>query len=271
MVRKIAIEEHCLTPGFEEYWGPTVVDLPSKRRDELYARLTDFGEMRLAAMDKAGIARAVLALAGPGVQAEKDRATACRKARSRSISSHARSANAPDRYSAAHLPMQDAKTAADELERCIRELRLSRRDDQWPYERAIPRSSIALSVLGTGAGAALIYLHPADPITPAPCSTGTRASAGPPGNGRSETGSHALPLVFGGVFDPSRTRDLRSDIWRDLAVLLWRSIIPHQRISMRSSWQNVRPNTSRIIWSWRRRACAQRASGFTISATGAAT
>ena len=76
MVRKIAIEEHCLTPGFEEYWGPTVVDLPSKRREEFYARLTDFGEMRLAAMDKAGIARAVLALAGPGVQAEKDTAIA---------------------------------------------------------------------------------------------------------------------------------------------------------------------------------------------------
>ena len=38
--------------------------------------------MRLASMDKAGIERAVLALAGPGVQAERDTATAIRNAKS---------------------------------------------------------------------------------------------------------------------------------------------------------------------------------------------
>src|ERR1700730_7233231 len=50
MVRKIAVEEHCLCPGFEDYWAPTVVDLPANRREEFHARLTDFGEMRLKAM-----------------------------------------------------------------------------------------------------------------------------------------------------------------------------------------------------------------------------
>ena len=70
MVRKIAGEEHCLCPGCEDYWAPTVVDLPAKRRDEFYARLTDFGEMRIAAMDRAGVERCVLSLAGPGVQAK---------------------------------------------------------------------------------------------------------------------------------------------------------------------------------------------------------
>src|SRR6516165_9533269 len=59
MARKIAVEEHCLTPGFEDYWAPTVVDLPAKRREEFHARLTDFGELRLAAMDAAGVARCV--------------------------------------------------------------------------------------------------------------------------------------------------------------------------------------------------------------------
>ena len=81
MVKKIAVEEHCLCPGFEDYWAPTVVDLPAKRREDFHARLTDFGEMRLAAMDRAGVERCVLSLAGPGVQAEKDTPTATRKAR----------------------------------------------------------------------------------------------------------------------------------------------------------------------------------------------
>ena len=80
MVKKIALEEHFLCPDFIEYWNPTAVDLPAERREKALSRLTDFGEMRLAAMDEAGITRAVLALAGPGVQAERDATTAVRRA-----------------------------------------------------------------------------------------------------------------------------------------------------------------------------------------------
>ena len=111
MVSKIALEEHFLFPDFIEYWSPTVVDLPTQRRDKALSRLTDFGEMRLTAMNEAGIA--VLALAGPGAQAERDTATAMRRARTD---------KRPDCYSGfGHLAMQDARAAADELERCIRE------------------------------------------------------------------------------------------------------------------------------------------------------
>jgi 2,3-dihydroxybenzoate decarboxylase len=81
MVKKIAVEEHCMCPGLEDYWAPTVADMPANKREAFLARLTDFGEMRLEAMNKAGIERAVLAVAGPGVQAERDTKTACRKAR----------------------------------------------------------------------------------------------------------------------------------------------------------------------------------------------
>ena len=80
MVKKIALEEHFLCPGFIEYWNPTVAEMPAAKRENLLNRNTDFGEMRLASMDKAGISRAVLALAGPGVQAERDVATAVRNA-----------------------------------------------------------------------------------------------------------------------------------------------------------------------------------------------
>src|SRR5262249_44965749 len=81
MVKKIALEEHFLCPGFEDYWKPTVGDVDPAIYTRVVGRLSEFGEQRLAAMDRAGIARAVLAIAGPGVQAERDTGTACRNAR----------------------------------------------------------------------------------------------------------------------------------------------------------------------------------------------
>ena len=83
MVQKIALEEHFLSPEYIEPWLPTVAEMPAAKRDYLLGALTDFGERRLAAMDNAGIKRAVLALAGPGVQVERDTATAIRNARRR--------------------------------------------------------------------------------------------------------------------------------------------------------------------------------------------
>src|ERR1700674_885456 len=98
MVRKIALEEHFLSPGLVEYWRPTMTEVAPERREYFFRNLTDFGELRLQSMDGAGIARSVLSIAGPGVQAERDA-----------------------RF--AHRAMQGAKSAADELERCIRELK----------------------------------------------------------------------------------------------------------------------------------------------------
>src|ERR1039457_817541 len=73
MVKKIALEEHFLDPATEPYWRPTMVDVAPQKTAQLYASLSDFGEQRLQMMDKTGIARAVLAIAGPGVQVERDK------------------------------------------------------------------------------------------------------------------------------------------------------------------------------------------------------
>jgi 2,3-dihydroxybenzoate decarboxylase len=75
-MRKIALEEHFLSPGFEDYWLPTMGNVDQKAVSGLLARLKDFGDMRLKAMDSGGIARAVLSISGPGVQIERDAATA---------------------------------------------------------------------------------------------------------------------------------------------------------------------------------------------------
>src|SRR5882672_11182384 len=99
MVKKIALEEHFLCPGFEDYWTPTAADLPTAIREDKLSRLTEFGERRLAAMDKAGIARAVLGLAGPGVQAERGTAAAVRNARAANDFLAREVQRRPDRYS----------------------------------------------------------------------------------------------------------------------------------------------------------------------------
>src|SRR4029077_20309909 len=121
MVKKIALEEHFLDPATEPYWRPPRVDVAPAKTAQLYGSLTDFGGQRLQMMDKTGIARAVLAIAGPGVQAERDAAVAVRAARGSNDFLAKEVQKRPDRYSGfAHLAMQDAKAASDELERCVR-------------------------------------------------------------------------------------------------------------------------------------------------------
>jgi len=225
MVKKIALEEHFLCPDFIDYWNPTAVDLPPERREKALSRLLDFGETRLAAMDEAGIARAVLGLAGPGVQAERDTATAVRRARAANDFLAHEVDKRPDRYCGfAHLPMQDARAAADELERCMRELKFcgaminGHTNGQYLDHPALYPFWERAEALG-----ALIYLHPADPITPAPVLEGHKGLRRATWEWTFETGSHALRLIFGGLFDRfPRARLSLGHLGETIPFLLWR-------------------------------------------------
>ena len=202
-MKRIALEEHFLAPEFEEYWLKTVEDVEPARYAQVLARLKDFGEQRLNAMDTSGIGKAVLSLAGPGVQIEPDVAVATRKAREANDFLAEQMQTAPDRYLGfAHLAVQDAKAAADELERCVRDLKFSGaminghtlgqyldHPDTYPlWERA--------EALGVP-----LYLHPADPITPMPALDGYRGLKRATWEWTVETGTHALRIVFSGLFD----------------------------------------------------------------------
>ncbi|MEJ2377272.1 MAG: amidohydrolase family protein [Pseudolabrys sp.] len=124
MVQKIALEEHFLSPGLIDYWRPTMSEVAAPVTEQLFAHLTAFGERRLEIMDKAGIARSVLSIAGPGVQAERDAALATRLAQESNDFLAAEIQKRPDRYAGfAHLALQDPQGAADELERCMRDLK----------------------------------------------------------------------------------------------------------------------------------------------------
>ena len=65
MTPKIALEEHFLSPGFEDYWKTTAGKIAPDIYRQALARLAEFGELRLAVMDRGGIERAVLSDLGP--------------------------------------------------------------------------------------------------------------------------------------------------------------------------------------------------------------
>ena len=202
MVKKIALEEHFLDPATEPYWHPTMVDVAAPKKAQLLGALNDFGEQRLAMMDKTGIARAVLAIAGPGVQVEPDTAKAVKVARASNDFLAKEVQNRPDRYSGfAHLALQDAKAAADELERCVRELKFrgamidGHTNGKYLDDRSYDVFWERAAALDT-----VIYLHPADPPAPLKSIEGYNVLARPMWGWGVETGSHALRLICGGVF-----------------------------------------------------------------------
>jgi 2,3-dihydroxybenzoate decarboxylase len=225
MVKKIALEEHFLCPGFEGYWQTTVGDVDPAIYAQVVARLSDFGELRLAAMDKAGIARSVLSLAGPGVQAEPDVATARRNATAANDFLAQEIAKRPDRYSGfAHLAMQDPAAAADELDRCMGELKLAgAMINGHTNGQYLDHPSLTPFWERAQALDAAIYLHPADPVTPSHALDGHTGLRRATWEWGFETGSHALRLVFGGLFDRfPRAKLVLGHLGETLPYLLWR-------------------------------------------------
>jgi 2,3-dihydroxybenzoate decarboxylase len=203
MLRKIALQEHFLAPGLIEYWLPGVSTLDRTAADILFRRLTDLATSRLEAMARAGIERAVLSIAGPGVDAEPVLATATRRASEANDFLAREIAKRPSAYVGfAHLPMQDPVAAAAEFERCVRDLGFCGaliRGGNEGHELDAP----AFEPLWERAAAveAPIYLHRDEPAAALPMLDGYPELQGPAWQGAFETGSRVLRLVFGGVFD----------------------------------------------------------------------
>lgn len=236
MVKKIALEEHVLTPGLVDYWRPTVTTIPKAAAENFYNRLTDFGAQRLDGMDKAGIARAVLSVAGPGVQAERDAAIATKRAAESNDFLAKEIQKRPDRFSGfAHIAVQDPKAAADELERAIRDLKFcgaminGHTNGQYLDDAALAPFWERADALG-----AVIYIHPADPVAPLPVLEGFNVLARPMWGWGVETGSHALRLIVGGHFERyPRAKLMLGHLGETLPFLLW-------RLDSRAKFQGVK-------------------------------
>jgi uncharacterized protein len=210
-MRTITLEEHYVSLGFLE--GPA---WEIKRQAESFGftevleKLCDLGEGRIAEMDAAGIDVQVLSLTSPGVE-QLDATEAMALAREEND----RLADAVSRYPSrfagfAALPTPAPDTAAEELERMVREhgfqgaiinghARGRYLDDEffWPIlERAE-----ALEVP--------LYLHPTPPPQPvieasyvgnySPEVAGTLAAGA--WGWHIETAIHVIRLILSGAFD----------------------------------------------------------------------
>ena len=224
-VRKIVLEEHFSTPAMSAYATDVVSTIDASFMKYVKPRLMDMEQMRLDDMDENGIDMCVLSVTSPGVQLEPDAQKARKVASEINDVLGAQMQKYPTRYSGfAHLALQDAKSAADELERCVKELGMRGAlinghtngeylDDQkfWPvWERAE-----ALEVP--------IYLHPADAPARPKVEFGYSEMAGPGWAWGSETAGHALRIIYGGVFDrfPKSTLVL-GHMGETLPFILWR-------------------------------------------------
>ena len=224
-MRKIALEEHVITPGLMDYWLPTMADVPPALRDAIHRKLADFCDERLASMDRAGIAHAILSAAGPGVQVEPDAERASKAAAEANDFLAREIEKRPDRYSGfAHIALQEPERAAAELERCVKELGFKGAMINGPSlghyldERQFDPFWAKAEELG-----APVYLHPADPVTPYATYGDYKVLARATWGWGVETGTHALRMIFGGVFDrfPKATLAL-GHLGETLPYLLWR-------------------------------------------------
>ncbi len=222
---KVALEEHFLVPEFIEYFAETYPNISPAIRGFGTGVLQDLGDRRIEVMDQHHIDFVVLSIAGPGVQAERDAAVARRRAKAANDFLAAQINKRPTRYGGfAHLAMHDPAEAAAELERCVRDLGLrgamingqtngdyldlDKYDVFWERAAALE---------------APIYLHPSNPVDHPAVYAGHTELWGPVCSWAFETATHALRLVFAGVFERHpKARLILGHMGETLPLNLWR-------------------------------------------------
>lgn len=222
--RKIALEEAFTAPSTASYLPNTLKATAKQDWPDFIHRLED-SDMRIQAMDDAGIDLFVLSQTSPGVQIEKDPAVAVQRAREANDYLHGLIGQHPDRYRGfAHLALQDVQAAADELERCVNDLGFLGAmingqtngvylDDQsiLPFWERVVELDVP------------IYIHPADPFEQPyvvePYAILQRSVWG----WSTDNSSHFLRLLFSGLFDrfPELTIIL-GHMGETLPYFLWR-------------------------------------------------
>jgi 2,3-dihydroxybenzoate decarboxylase len=198
--RRIAIEEHFQGPGFVH--DPVGAFKPQFAR-ALQERIADFTEFRIPEMDQAGIDVQVLSTFAPAVQGETDPARAIELARANNDFQAEVIREHPARFAGlCSLPTQDPSAAAAELERGVTELGLKGAminghtgglylDD----ERYLPLWE-KFAELGVPA-----YIHPVSTPGPWAPAEGYPEILMAAWGWAVETGSHALRLLYSGLFD----------------------------------------------------------------------
>ena len=188
-------------PGFQNLWGFFAKSQSPRARD-LYERIQDVGDRRIADMDATGIDMALLMLTAPGVQMFEP-GEACALAIDSNDQLAAAISRHPTRFTglaafAPHAP----QAAAAEIERGVRRLGLKGAlvnshtqgrymDDEffWPIFEACEALDVPL------------YIHPNSPSPKMVEPFLPRCLDAAIWGFQAETGLHALRLIVSGVFD----------------------------------------------------------------------
>ena len=224
-MRKIALEEHFVTEALAGYGAATATVAKPEVWREASRRLLDLTGEWLQEMDRSGVDVAVLSLNSPGIQAEADKAVATAGAlRVNDFLAEVIAAN-PTRFAGfAALPLQDPSAAAKELDRAVTELGLKGAlvnahtlgvylDD--PSLRVVWETAERLDVP--------LYLHPGNGYDAAHVLSGHPELIGPMWSWGTDTSTHALRLIFGGVFDDfPNAKLLLGHMGEGLPYTLWR-------------------------------------------------
>jgi 2,3-dihydroxybenzoate decarboxylase len=223
--RKIALEEHFSTADLEKRGyvaRPTHSDTVFA---DIEKRLQDFDQLRLETMDEAGIDMSVLSVTTPGIQGVADAKTAVELAQQVNDFLAAQVQKRPRRYAGfAAVPMQNPAAAAIELERTVRQLEFKGAlingqtdghylDDQrfLPFWERVHDLDVP------------IYLHPGELPDHPLLFAGRPELDGPVWAWTSDSGGHALRLVFSGLFKRfPRLKIILGHMGETLPYLLWR-------------------------------------------------
>jgi 2,3-dihydroxybenzoate decarboxylase len=224
-IRKIALEEHFATPGFPNYSKAFTQHIAPDVLRDLAARLADFDEQRIAEMDRAGIDYTILSQTGPSVQGEADPARAASLAQESNDFLAGQIARHPTRFGGfATLPMGNAVAASRELTRAVKELGLKgalvngHTLGTYYDDRAYDDFWATLQELDVP-----FYLHPTDAFESPKVLDGHPELHGATWGWGFETGSHALRLLFGGVFDRfPNVKVILGHMGEGLPYLRWR-------------------------------------------------
>jgi predicted TIM-barrel fold metal-dependent hydrolase len=231
--RFIALEEHCITPKYAEVMAEYFLNLDYVPATHVQEKLLDVADARIAAMDELGIDVQVLSQRSPGAQLE-DGELAISVARRVNDDMAAAIDRHPTRFAGfATVPLSDPVAAAEELRRCVEQLgfkgvlvngRAGGEFLDYPEFDPILRAAAELEVP--------LFLHPAEPkdlikesyynhlqvpekAAPAMESLFSTGMWG----WHVETGTHAIRMILGGVFDR----------YPDLQVILghWGELVPY--------------------------------------------
>jgi gamma-resorcylate decarboxylase len=251
MLGKIAIEEHFIVPGFS-----AGASMPPGE-PELAERMADLSELRLREMDDSGVERSILSLTSPGVQGEPDAGAAVEAAvRSNDLLAEA-IARHPDRFAGfAAVALQDPDGAAAELERCVRDhgfvgALVNGYTGPEDADRAVYHEDPRFDPFWAKAAelGVPVYLHPRESLV-----SQRLAYEGFPEIIRAawgfgvETGTHAIRLILGGVFDRHPGLQLiLGHLGETLPFAIWRldhrvSLRPHGRALQRSVTEYLHDN-----------------------------